>query len=243
MIRSTALLSLLLYICFASGAAALAIAGPTTEEEKGNEESAMNQPSRPIVLLGASYAAGLKTETLAGAPLINKGIGGQQSFEMLARFDDDVVSLEPSTVILWGFINDIFRSERSGIETTIRQTKDNFLEMIARARLHNIQPVLATEVTMSQRPGLKASLLAFLGGIVGKPSYQDYINSHVITVNEWLKEIAADRDLVLLDLQSLLADGTIMRKKQYAQDDGSHLTEAAYRVIAEHMEAELKERP
>lgn len=237
--RFTVLLSLLLVICFFSASAALETAKPANEEALPTKETAMNQPDKPIVLLGASYAASLTVETLAGIPLINKGIGGQQSFEMLARFDSDVVAAEPAMVIIWGFINDIFRSERSEMETTIEKTKSAYLEMIARAREHGIQPVLATEVTMSRRPGIKESVLAFVGRIAGKTSYQDYINSQVIAVNEWLKEIAAQQDLVLLDLQSLLADGDIMRKTEYAQDDGSHLTDAAYRVIAEYMGTQL----
>ena len=43
-------------------------------------------------------------------PVINRGVAGQQSFELLARFDNDVVPERPRAVILWGFINDIFRA-------------------------------------------------------------------------------------------------------------------------------------
>jgi lysophospholipase L1-like esterase len=236
--RSAALV-LLLLVCSFGPSAAVETAERTAVQGKNHQDFFMNPSHRPIVLLGASYAAGLKIETLAGTPLINQGVGGQQSFEMLARFDDDVVSLEPATVILWGFINDIFRAERSTIETTLEKTRASYLEMISRARAHGIEPVLATEITMSPRPGLKESAMTFIGKIAGKESYQDYINSHVIATNQWLKETAAEHGLLVLDLQPLLSDGGIMRKRKYAQDDGSHLSDEAYRIIAEYMEAKL----
>ncbi|MCP9462685.1 MAG: hypothetical protein NNA24_11645, partial [Nitrospira sp.] len=64
---------------------------------------------KTLVIIGASYAKGLGQHELAGYQVINKGINGEQSFEMLARFETDVVGLKPNAVLIWGFINDIFR--------------------------------------------------------------------------------------------------------------------------------------
>ncbi len=36
-----------------------------------------------IVLLGASYAAGWNLDGIAGLTVINRGVGGQQSWDML----------------------------------------------------------------------------------------------------------------------------------------------------------------
>lgn len=69
-----------------------------------------------VVVIGASYARGWKPESLWGANVVNKGASGEQTHEMLARFDDDVLALEPQMVIIWGFINDIYRSGLSQIE-------------------------------------------------------------------------------------------------------------------------------
>ena len=44
------------------------------------------------VLLGASYAAGWNPGTLEGCQLINKGVGGNETGDMLDRFDTDVLA-------------------------------------------------------------------------------------------------------------------------------------------------------
>ena len=194
---------------------------------------------RPVVLLGASYAEGLKLAQLAGRVLINKGVGGEESGDMLKRFQTDVVAVNPEMVILWGFINDIFRSERAKMADTITKIKENYVAMVERARESGIVPVLATEITMSRRPGVKERVMGWVGRVMGKTSYQDFINSHVIEVNLWMKNYAVQNDLKLLDFQALLADGGVMRVMAYAQEDGSHVSERGYALIAEYLEEQF----
>src|SRR5690606_11861352 len=66
---------------------------------------------RPLVILGASYAAGWTLRDVGGTPVINAGIAGEQSHEMLQRFSRDVAAVSPRAVVLWGFINDIYRAD------------------------------------------------------------------------------------------------------------------------------------
>ena len=51
--------------------------------------------------------------------MINRGVNGEQSFEMLKRFDSDVVATKPRAVILWGFINDVFRVAPGGHDAAL----------------------------------------------------------------------------------------------------------------------------
>ncbi len=200
--------------------------------------------NRPVVILGASYAAGLTLDHLAGHPVINKGIGGQQSAEMLARFDTDVIAQQPRGVIIWGFINDIFRSDPDQMATTLEKTRSNFIEIVDRAQQHDIVPILATEITMSRHPGLTATLRHWLGALTGKASYQDFINQHVVATNVWLKRYAGEHDILLIDLQTLLGGGPgVMRDPAYALEDASHISPAGYRVIADHLRDHLQILP
>lgn len=193
-----------------------------------------------IVLLGASYAKGLSVDYINGRPVINKGIAGQQSFEMLSRFDTDVVALNPEVVIIWGFINDIFRSDRKNIDKTIEKIKSCYIEMIFRSRKNGIKPILATEVTMSPPHGLKDSVLVWIGGIIGKASYQEYVNKQVMNVNDWLKSYAANNNIPVLDFQRQLSAGDTTRKKIFSQKDGSHLSEEGYAVLKAYLLDALK---
>lgn len=204
-------------------------------DKRGTE----NVTDKSIILLGASYAAGLKLEQIGDHHLVNKGVGGEQSFEMLARFDADVLSHKPDMVIVWGFINDITRADQSKIDATLERVKMSYVDMIAKARQNGVKVVLTTEITMSLRPGIKETLMAWIAKILGKSSYQDAVNRHVMDLNNWLKKYAAENDLPLLDLQAVLSDGGIMRKKKYAQKDGSHVSEMGYQVISEYITVQL----
>jgi lysophospholipase L1-like esterase len=207
----------------------LGVSGPYTGECMA--ETDKNQKKDLVVVIGASYAKGWSAEELGGMAVVNKGINGEQSFEMLARFERDVIMLNPRAVIIWGFINDFFRSSRADIDVTIKKTKDNIIRMIKEAKNHNIIPVLATEVTITGQDSWSERFAGVIGWLLGKESYQDYINKHVVAVNEWISEIAARNDYLVLDLKSVLADEKGVRKRKYAAPDGSHISLEGYEAI------------
>jgi uncharacterized SAM-binding protein YcdF (DUF218 family)/lysophospholipase L1-like esterase len=189
-------------------------------------------PSGPIVLLGASYAAGWEVGQVNGVAVINRGVAGQQSFELLERFERDVVSHQPRAVILWGFINDIFRAPAGGIEPTLERIRDSYTQMIKQARANGIEPILATEVTARPRDGsMMEKLAGLVGTLRGRPSYQDQVNRHVLVINEWLTGLAAREGLLIMPFQTILADDGGRRRRQFAQPDGSHITAAGYDVL------------
>jgi lysophospholipase L1-like esterase len=204
-------------------------------------------PAGPVVILGASYAQGWKLERISEREVINRGIAGQQSFELLARFDDDVVKAAPRAVILWGFINDIFRSPAGEMEKTVARIQASYLEMIKRARAAGIEPILATEVTARPRNAtVLDSVMTFVGDMAGKTSYQDQINRDVLAVNQWIVDIGAREGLTVLPFQSLLAEESGRRRRAFAQPDGSHITTAGYEQLSAYatpiLEEHLRER-
>jgi lysophospholipase L1-like esterase len=192
-------------------------------------QSADRQPR--IVLLGASYAGGWNVPNVGNVPVANKGITGQQSFQLLDRFDADVVALRPRAVIIWGFINDIFRSDRQKIDATLQRTRDSVVAMVRKARAQGIEPILATEVTIRPPASWSETLASWVGWALGKESYQDRVNQRVLDVNRWLRETAAREGVLLLDLQPIVSDSSQIRRRQYATPDGSHLTPAAYEAL------------
>jgi hypothetical protein len=76
--------------------------------------------------------------------------------------------------------------------------------------------------------------------MMGKTSYQEYVNGHVMDVNQWLKIYAGENDILLLDLQAVLAEGGVMRNTKYAQADGSHISDEGYRRIEEYIRANVR---
>jgi hypothetical protein len=111
--------------------------------------------------------------------VINRGIPGQQSFELLARFDADVAAAAPRAVLIWGFINDIFRAPPQQIDRAVDRVKESYISIIKRAKALGIEPLLATEVTIRPQDSWKESAASWLGWVLGRESYQDRINRHV----------------------------------------------------------------
>jgi len=194
----------------------------------------MVNASGPVIVLGASYALGWTLDSVAGVQVINRGVAGQQSFQLLERFDEDVVKANPRAVVLWGFINDIFRAP-ADIEPTLATVRRSYTEMIARAKRQGIRPILATEVTIRPRStSFYERVTNTVGTILRRESYQDRINAHVLAINKWLIDTAAQEGLPVLQFQAVLAESGGRRRARFAQPDGSHITEAGYAVLTSY---------
>jgi hypothetical protein len=200
--------------------------------EKGAPEYAgeVSNPAGPIVILGASYAGSWPLGSVDGIPVINAGVAGQRTRQMLERFDRDVVAKRPRAVLIWGFINDLFSADDP------RQANDGvraaYQEMIARARAAGIEPIVATEITARSPGGIMNSARALLGTALGKTSYFDRINEHVMSVNGWLLELARTEGLLVCDLQAAtaLSSVTPLPKRSSGRTVSSCRTQGSSRI-------------
>jgi lysophospholipase L1-like esterase len=197
----------------------------------------MTERNDALVIIGASYVRGWDLKEIAGIPVINKGVNGEQTFEMLRRFEQDVIASRPKAVIIWGYINDIFRSQKADIKGKLDASRENLGKMVEAARAHNIMPILVSEVTICGQRGFKESVAAFAGRLLGKESYQEYVNKHVRAVNEWLREYSRESNIALFDFEKVLADETGARKKEYAEADGSHISPRGYEKLNGYVQA------
>jgi lysophospholipase L1-like esterase len=198
---------------------------------------------KTLVIIGASYAKGLSQHELAECQVVNKGVNGEQSFEMLARFEADVVALKPDAVLIWGFINDIFRGDAAHIDQIVKRIRESIMAMVTMAKKAGITPIVATEVTIRGKDGFKEILGELVAGVLGKSSYQDYVNKHVREINQWIREMAAQERIQLLDFEAVLADPRGVRKKEFSKPDGSHISEAGYEALTRYVEERLKVMP
>jgi len=199
-----------------------------------SERSHVQHPSGPVVILGASYAEGW-TLTLPGIPVLNRGVTGQQTFELAARFDADVASVRPRAVIVWGFINDVFRAPPDQVDAAIARARRSTEDIVGMARRAGIEPILATEVTLrTAAVTWRETASSWLGWIRGRISYREQMNQHVLATNAWLREFARREGLLLLDLQPVVSDLRNGRSPAYAAADGSHISPAGYQKLTEY---------
>lgn len=223
-----------------------AVDAPNLDGEGAAPEIA--HPSGPLVILGASYAASWTLPDLGGRPVVNAGVPGQQSFEMLERFDRDVVRARPRAVVLWGFINDIHRAD--DMERAVARIRESYLQMISVARAQGIEPILATEVTIRPPKSLLGPLRSAAGWLLRKESYQDRVNRRVIELNQWVREVGQRGGILVLDLHGALSDASGGRRTEFAADDGSHISSEGYEaltgyarpILADHLSASNRGR-
>ena len=191
-------------------------------------QTSSTQPVRHVIVIGASYAAGWGTPPLPGHTLTNRGVGGEETTAMLARFDKDVIAAKPDAVIIWGHINDIFRAPGGDMQAAANRAKDNLRQMIERSLAAGIEPILATEVTLSQPEGFKEWAGGIAGKILGKKGYQERVNDAVRDVNAYLRRQATRLRLSLLDFEQAVDDGDGFRRREFSTPDGSHISKAGY---------------
>jgi lysophospholipase L1-like esterase len=143
--------------------------------------------------------------------VVDRGISGQTSQQMMARFYQDVVQLHPHVVHILCGTNDI--AGNAG-PTSPEDYANAILAMTDMARANGIAVVLG-----SIPP---AGVFSWRDGY--KPARE------IIALNAWLRALAAQRGLVFADYHSAMAtpDGAM---KPGLSTDGVHPNAAGYAVM------------
>jgi lysophospholipase L1-like esterase len=147
-----------------------------------------------------------------GKPYYNRGIAGQTTPQMLVRFRQDVIKLNPKVVVVLAGSNDI-----ASFVAPITQgmMAENIMSIVELAKANDIRVVLASLTPINDYT-TKQSLVRPFGKIIG--------------VNNWLKEYAAQSGSVYLDYYSAMADGRNLKKE--LTNDGLLPNDAGYAVMA-----------
>jgi lysophospholipase L1-like esterase len=190
-----------------------------------------------IVVIGASYAQSWPITEIGGQRVINAGVGGNETRDMLARFEQDVLTPRPGAVLIWGFINDYTRSRPEKHPEAAKLIQERFTAMVEQAQARGIKVVLATETTLPKAKNFLGAVIATIYRTLGRSSYQDRINTRVMESNAWLREFAGSRKLPVLDFQRTLAPRGFYRERRYASEDGSHFSSEAYAALTQYVDS------
>jgi len=182
-------------------------------------ENAALPPVRPgedrVVFFGNSITeawAPLFPAMFPGKPYIGRGISGQTTPQMLIRFHQDVVALQPKVVVILAGTNDI--AGNTG-PSTLEMIEDNLMAMTEIARAHGIRVVLSSVLPVYDypwKPGLEPA-------------------PRIIALNAWMRRYAGEVGETYLDYHSTMADARGGLPTAIA-DDGVHPNEAGYRMMA-----------
>ena len=172
-----------------------------------------------VVFYGNSITEGwapLFPTMFPGKPYVGRGIGGQTTPQLLVRFRQDVVALQPAVVVILAGTNDI--AGNTG-PSTLEMIEDNLASMAEVATANGIRVVLSSVLPVYDypwRPGLEPA---------GK----------IVTLNNWLKVYASSHGAIYCDYHSAMADERQGMLGDLASD-GVHPNEKGYAVMAQLVE-------
>ena len=193
-----------------------------------HEANGMIQPPAAgedrVVFMGDSITEGWHFEgpegSFSGKPYINRGISGQTSPQMLLRFRQDVIELQPKVAVILAGTNDI--AGNTG-PMTLEQTEDNLASMADLATANHIRVVLCSVLPaydFSWHPGLEPA-------------------PKIVAMNTWIKSYAAEKGYIYVDYHSAMKDQRDGLPANLSKD-GVHPTPAGYAVMAPLVEAGIK---
>ncbi|MEM9327650.1 MAG: SGNH/GDSL hydrolase family protein [Bacteroidota bacterium] len=179
---------------------------------------------RRVVFMGNSITDAwirVSPEFFEGKPYIDRGISGQTTPQMLVRFRQDVIDLNPHAVVILAGTNDI--AGNTGPSTQ---------EMIAGN--------LASMAEVANANGIKVVMASVLPAFNyrWRPEVKD-VAQKIVDLNAWIKSYCEEKGFVYLDYHTPMKDERNGLPKKYSED-GVHPTKAGYAVMEELAEKTLR---
>lgn len=155
-------------------------------------------------------------ESFPGKHYVNRGIGGQTTSQMLVRFRQDVIDLQPKVVVVLAGTNDI--AGNSG-PISNEDIEANLASMAELAKAHAIRMIFASVLPVNNYT----------------PQSQEFFASRpterILALNARLKDYCAKNDLTYLDYFSAMVDDKGLLKRDLA-NDGLHPNQAGFSVMS-----------
>jgi lysophospholipase L1-like esterase len=179
-----------------------------------------------VVFLGDSITDYWKlADYFPGKPYLNRGIDGQTTPQMLVRFRQDVINLQPKVVVILAGTNDI-----AGTTGPMRleDIEADYASMAELARANHIRVVFSSVLPVHNYTPESQNMFA-----VRSPK-------KILELNRWLKNyVSGHPDCIYLDYFSVMVDDKGLLKRDLA-DDGLHPNAAGYKVMVPLAEAAIK---
>ncbi|MBC8376722.1 MAG: SGNH/GDSL hydrolase family protein [FCB group bacterium] len=196
--------------------------------ERFREENLNLNPSAPgesrVVLMGNSIIEGwpkFYPEFFESPQYIARGISGQTTPQMLLRFRQDVIDLEPDVVVILGGTNDI--AGNTG-PMTLDEIQGYIVSMCELALANDISIILSSVLPAYEYPWKKEI----------QPAEQ------IVELNKMLQAYARANGITYLDYFTPMADNKNGLKEKYTYD-GVHPNKAGYMKMSKLLKQALKE--
>lgn len=177
----------------------------------------MNSNTTPFqyIMFGDSITEyGNWNQLLNHLMLLNKGISGNTSRDLLIRFDKAIDKSADVVLIMIG-INDLIQKRKPD------KVFGNYIKILEKLQSLNIKPIVQSTL------------------FVGKDFHKldPNINYNVAQLNTKLLEYCKEKNIIYLDINKILAPHNIL-EDQYTHDS-VHINEKAYIKWSEYLKSEI----
>ncbi len=190
---------------------------------QSDNEAILKSGTHPtVVFMGDSITEGWGAgdPSLFSGGVIDRGISGQTSPQMLLRFYQDVVALHPRAVHIMAGTNDV--AGNTG-PSSPEDFKNNIRAMVDLATVHHIQAVLASILPAERFPW--------------RPDIQPA--EQIRRLNAWLKQFAGQHRLIYADYYAALSTASGAFRAELS-NDGVHPNSAGYAAMRPITDAALR---
>ena len=153
---------------------------------------------------------------------INRGFSGNRTENLLARWEEDALALNPDVLSILVGINDCLYHGRAGIwDLSAAEYERHYRRLLTLSREKN--------------PALEIVLLepfAYIPGQKNAPAPQVVRTATLCSEQKAVRRLAAEFGAVFVPLQSVFDEAMTRREPAYWIWDGTHPTEAGHALIA-----------
>ncbi len=175
--------------------------------------------SNRIVFLGASITQRWDfRKYLTEFPIVNRGVGGQLVPQILARYQRDVLDLQPKAVIIK------FCSINIRPHLPLSVLQDGMKMMAELAVVNDIRPIVST-IIPSGKPEAR----------IGDFSVVDSLSKF----NDWVRVYAAEKNFTLMDFAAAIEDDNGFLPRECSVDP-VHLNDKGYWILSDAMRPVLE---
>ena len=208
-----------------------------------------NSSNKKVIFLGDSITqnAVINSEDFKGfislleenvnqnTELIGKGIGGDKVSDLLTRYRDDVIKLNPDIVFIYIGINDVWHKYDYGTGTDIDLYENGLIQIINDLKENGVEIILCTPTVIGENKG-EFTLVNQFKDI----ETMEIMNNDLDDYSDVIRKLSKEFDTKLLDLRKIFMqyiseNNPENKSKGVLTTDGVHLNNLGSKLIADEM--------
>ena len=167
--------------------------------------------------------------------LIGKGIGGDKVSDLLTRYRDDVIKLNPDMVFIYIGINDVWHKYDYGTGTDIDLYENGLRQIITDLKENGVEVILCTPTVIGENKG-EFTLVNQFKDI----ETMEIMNNDLDDYSDVIRKLSREFDTKLLDLRKIFMqyiseNNPENKSKGVLTTDGVHLNNIGSKLIADEM--------